>query len=169
MNSKSLLVAAAIAALTFCLWGGIRINAGIHYTQNCGGYIERAANANTVELATRELARAVEYMERNELKSGYTSVLWRTPDEDIGFWYANTTAALAELRATRADATPLEKSNVLMKLRESLTNRGEKGDHLNVPEGIAIYPSNVGFFWWAWLSFGVTCIASIAAMVKDDF
>ena len=162
-----MLVIAAIAALAFCLWGGIRINAEINFTQDCGGYLERAANANTVELATLELGRAVEYMDRNDLKSGYTSVFWRTPDEDIGYWYQNTTAALTELRETKADATPLEKSNMLMKLRESLTSNRGRGDHLNVPEGISIYPNNARLFWLAWLSAIVGCV-SLGVAVKNE-
>ncbi len=32
------------------------------------------------------------------MTSGYTSILWQTPDEDIGFWYTNLKASQQELQ-----------------------------------------------------------------------
>jgi hypothetical protein len=165
MNSKVLIT--VLAFLSLCLWGGLRIKAGINFTQNCGGYFERAANANTIELATREMSYGVEWMEYKDFKKGYTSVLWRTPDEDIGYWYTNMTASLAELKTTKSDATPLERSNVLMKLRESLIKHGDNGESLTVPEGISVYPNNTAFFLWGWLSFIVLCIAGGAVIAEN--
>jgi hypothetical protein len=165
---KTLFAVAIMAAIILCGWMGTRIINGITFNQNCGGYLARAANANTVEIAERELARALEYMERNELTGGYTSVLWRTPDEDVAYWYNNTQTALSELRAVKADSSPLEKSNMLMKLRETLLDRGEKGDHLTAPDGISVYPNNAAFFWWGWLSFGVCILALIGVGVASQ-
>ena len=123
----------------------------------------------TIDLAARELGRAVEYIERNNLTSGYTSVLWRTPGDDVGYWHDNLTASLAELREIRPEASPLERSNVLMKLRETLTDQGEKGTTLTVPGGISIFPSNVVFFVWGGLSSLLAAVLAGAAMVKDDW
>ena len=36
---------------------------GIVFNQNCGGYLEQAANANSVELALERLNVAIEYVE----------------------------------------------------------------------------------------------------------
>lgn len=114
----------------------------IGFTRNCGGHLELAANSNTVATAEKELTIAIEYLERENLTSGYTSVLWQTPDEDIGFWYNNLKASLTELKTLSPDATPLEKSNMLIKLRETILSHGERGEYVTRPEGIHKYPNN---------------------------
>lgn len=47
----------------------------IQFDQKCGGYLKQAADANSVELAERQLNLAIDYIEQHELTSGYTSVL----------------------------------------------------------------------------------------------
>jgi len=108
--------------------------------QNVTGYIKRAADANTIELANQELTRVLDYLEANDMTEGYTSVLWQTPDEDIGFWYNNLKASQQEL-ATLNSNSALEKTNVLMKLRETLLDQGER-TKVTVPSGLAVYPNN---------------------------
>lgn len=139
-----------LLCLTFC---GIRIYKNIIFNINCGGRLKRAADANTTELAKEELKAAIEYAQSCNLISGYTSILYRTPDEDVGFWYRNITNSLNELESLRPDATQLERSNLLMKLRETLLDTGEKKMSVTVPKGISIYPNNVGYFIWGLISF----------------
>ena len=117
----------------------------IEFKQNCGGYIKQAADANTVELSLSRLEKAIAYAEQHQLTKGYTSVLWKTEDENIGFWYENLVACRDELKTIteKKDATQLEKSNILMKIRESLMdNNSESGDTITVPGGISRYPNN---------------------------
>lgn len=118
----------------------------IQFNQQCAGYLKQAADANTAELALERLNRAIDYVEKNELTDGYTSVLWKTEDENIGYWYQNLKACQSEL-VNCLDASQLEQSNVLMKVRESLTDNGEKGTVLTVPPGISRYPFNAGLGW----------------------
>ena len=114
----------------------------IQFDQNCGGYLKQAADANTVELATERLGIALKYIEDNGLTNGYTSVVYRTEDENVGYWYDNIKASYNELVAAK-NGSALEKSNVLMKVRESLTDNGEGGETtLTVPDGISRYPNN---------------------------
>lgn len=113
----------------------------IQFDQDCGGYLKNAADANSVELASERIGKAVDYIEYNKLTDGYTSVLYRTEDENVGYWYANIKACQRELDSCQ-DATQLEKSNVLMKVRESLTDNGESGTDLTLPKGISRYPHN---------------------------
>jgi hypothetical protein len=152
------------SSIAFALYLVIVTVKVIQFNQNCGGHLTLAANSNTIELATKELEIATNYMKRKKLTHGYTSILWKTPKEDVGFWYENITVALKELKEMSPDATPLEKSNVLMKLRESITENGEKGENLNVPNGIALYPNNKLFALFGWLSFlpFVGCILIVA-------
>ena len=123
----------------------------VQFNQNCGGYLKQAADANTVELALDRVNKALEYIEAKGLTQGYTSVLWRTEDENMGYWYDNIKACRSELEAN-LDASSLEKSNVLMKVRESLTDNGEKGTELTVPPGISRYPDNLVYGTLLWIS-----------------
>ena len=118
------------------------IVSGISFNINCGDYLKRAADANTVELAVKELETALNYIEENDLTDGYTSVIYKSPDEDLGFWYTNIKSAYEELKSIPDNATMMEKSNALMKLRETLLDNGEKGETLTIPSGISVYPNN---------------------------
>ena len=114
----------------------------IQFDQKCGGYLKQAADANSVELAERQLNLAIDYIEQHELTSGYTSVLWNTEDENIEYWYNNLKQCQKELAATKDNST-LENTNVLMKLRESLTDIDQNGTTLTIPYGISRYPNNL--------------------------
>lgn len=117
----------------------------IQFQQDCSGYLKQAADANSVELALERLNKAIEYIEKNKLTAGYTSILWKTEDDNVEFWYRNLKTCQQELNDA-IDAPQFEKTNVLMKVRESLTdNDGEQGTVLNLPKGISRYPSNSGF------------------------
>ena len=108
--------------------------------QNVSGFLKRAADANTIELANQELTKALDYLEANNLTSGYTSIIWQTPDEDIEFWYKNLKASQNELQKLVSNSA-VERTNVLIKLRETLLDVGEK-TKVTVPKGLAVYPNN---------------------------
>lgn len=114
------------------------------------GYLKRAADANTIEIAQTELKRTLDYLEENNITKGYTSVMWRTPDEDIEFWYNNIKTSYVELEGLSDTTTSLEKSNMLIKLRETLMDSGESGSYITVPEGISRFPNNLmwGILMW---------------------
>jgi len=116
----------------------------IQFQQQCSGYIKQAADANTVELASERLAVAIQYVEEHKLTTGYTSILWKTENDNLEFWYRNLLACQEELRSC-VGASQLEKSNVLMKVRESLTDESEKGTVLTIPSGISRYPDNAKY------------------------
>ena len=112
--------------------------------QTCLGYLKRSADANTVPMALEQLTVARKAMEAKHWTSGYTSVIYKTPDEDVGYWYKNVCESEKELlrAAGNSKMSQLEQSNVLMKLRETLLDGGEKGVAITCPAGIALYPSN---------------------------
>lgn len=156
-----------IACISLILWAGARIYNGITFDQNCEGHLKLAADANTVELAQQQLSIAVKYCEDNGLTKGYTSIFYRTPDEDIEFWYNNLKSSLNELNAVSADATQLEKSNILMKLRETLLDdNGETS--VTSPDGISIYPNNTAYMIWAIVSLIIAIISGIM-WFRDDY
>src|SRR3989344_5719020 len=142
-------VLGVILILPLLLWAGLRTYNEILYDIDCGGHIKRAADANTVELATQEMKTVVAYLEARGMTSGYPSILYRPPDEDIGFWYQNLKASLDELEKVTPQTTQLERSNILIKLRETLLD----GQNMSAtdPSGISIYPNNVAYAWFGWL------------------
>jgi len=141
-----------IFLIPLLIWSTLRIVNGISFDRNCEGYLKRAADANTIERAAKELDHAIKYMQGNNLTTGYTSVLYTTPDEDIEFWYNNINSAKEELEKVTDETTQLERSNILMKLRETLLDNNSNGTSVTVPIGISIYPNNVPYAWFGWIS-----------------
>lgn len=136
-----------LGILLLALAGSVLIGRAYHslrFKQQVTGYLKRAADSNTIELASEELGTAIHYLEKHNLTEGYTSILWQTPDEDISFWYRNLVASQKELTASR-DASALERTNVLLKLRETLVDDGEKMK-VTVPAGISVFPHNHAWF-----------------------
>ena len=136
----------------------------IDFKQNCSGRLERAANANTVELAVKELDAAIQYAEAKGYTTGYTSVIYRTPDEDVEYWYNNLYASRQELVNLPDSASTLEKTNTLMKLRETLTDTGENGTKVIYPIGLQFYPHN--FLWGILRWFIWIALTAIWAVIK---
>ena len=152
-----------ILVLPFLAWATVRIVADIQYSRYCGDHLKRAADANTVELAIQEMDVSLAYIEARGLTQGYTNVLWTTPDCDMGFWYKNLTQARDELRAVKPETTMLERTNILMKLRETLLDHsGESGrEKVTQPGGISIAPNNAEYAWWGLVSLVVGFIGVI--------
>jgi len=161
---------AVLLVVPVLVWCGFRIGNSIIFGKDCGGYLKRAADANTVSAASKEMGIAIAYMEANKLTDGYTSVIYKTPDDDVGFWYNNIKSAKNELDSLPTSATSLEKTNVLMKLRETLLDDGEKGASITIPHGISIYPNNTGWFWFGMFSL-ISLIGSciVGALALDDY
>jgi hypothetical protein len=135
----------AISSLFFV---GYRVFKSYEAEQNYVGYLKRAADANSVEVAKSELEKAIDGIEKERLTSGYTSILFKTPNEDIDFWYKNLLVSLRDLRDLPENSSPLEKSNMLMKLRETLLDDNK----VTCPQGISIYPNNTIVSIWGSLS-----------------
>lgn len=146
-----LLIIASISVIA------VRMYKSISLDRNMTGYLQQASEANSIQLSSQSLRTAINYLQDNQLTSGYTSILWTTPSEDVGFWYSNLKQSLDELEALNSDSA-LEKSNVLLKLRESLLSGKGK---IIVPKGLSVYPHNLLWTILMWTSF----IASLFGLV----
>lgn len=154
-----------LLCIPFLFWSGTRIYKNINYGIECGGHLKRAADANTIDLAKKEMETALTFIKSQNMTSGYTSVLYNTPSEDVEFWFQNLSSSLQELNKTTNKSTQLEKSNILMKLRETLLDQGEKGVSITHPTGISIFPNNVAYMIWGWLSFILMMIGFVFVIV----
>lgn len=151
----------------FLIMFAVGVTAGALYQravfkQQVSGHLKNAADASTIPLALEELTLAIDYLEAKGMTEGHTSVLWNTPDEDVGFWYRNLKASQQELQQLQ-NPTALERTNTLIKLRETLLDTGEK-TQVTLPDGISRYPHNIIWFvvgWAAFLGFLVSLILLI--------
>lgn len=162
---RKLMLKVTLVLLPLLVLSGARIVKMVIFNRDCGDHIKRASDANTVEMATDEMRTVIRYLEDNKMTEGYTSMLYNTPDEDVGYWYKNLKSSLEELEKVKPETTQLERSNILLKLRETLLDHGDRGDTVTVPSGISVFPNNIfyalGFilfslpplfftcrFWW---------------------
>lgn len=157
MRRTAIMIFAVIATIVFGAWVTVRIVKFVQFDNNCTQYLKRAADANTIERAKEEIEKAISYAEKNNLTEGVVSIFLHQPKNDIGYWYQNITDTYKELRSIPEEATPLEKTNVLMKLRETLTDETESGVSVTIPNGISIFPKNIEYFWWGLISF-ILCL-----------
>jgi hypothetical protein len=142
---KSILLITIFSLALFLLIAGVRIYKCVQFDRNCTGYLKQAADANNTSLASEKLDKAIRYIEANNLISGYTSIFYTTPDEDLGFWYKNLKSASYDLKNIDND-NKLEQSNQLIKLRETLIDKSAEGDDITVPMGISVFPNNLFYF-----------------------
>ena len=141
----------------------------ISYNRYCEDYLKRAADANTINIAKVELKKAVDWIESKNLTSGYTSVLYNTPDEDLGFWYNNLKTSLNELENfNQVSATPTDKSNQLIKLRETLLDTTGDGTQITAPAGISRYPNNTTYMFMTWAVICGLIIGTIFLLIRID-
>lgn len=170
MKEKIILLLAIVSTVVACIWGTVRVVNAVQFNNGCTQYLKRAADANTVERAKEELDIAISYAEDHNLTEGIVSIFMQQPKNDIGFWYQNMTESYEELDKLPENATSLEKTNVLMKLRETLTDESEDGTEVTVPNGISIYPNNVVYFWWGAISILASCAFwFLWLFVMDDY
>lgn len=148
-----------LSFLSLVGWGIGRTYESYAYNRECGGYLKRAADASTPMIARESLSRALAYMDNNGLNQGYTSLLWRSPDEDVGYWRRNISLSFGELGRLSPTATQLEQTNVLMRVREVLVDNSQNGVEVTEPSGISVYPNNRAWALWAWISLVILCMA----------
>lgn len=146
---------------------GTRVYKAYVFKIRCKGHLKRAADANTIPLAIQEMEVVVSYLAEHDMTEGYTSIIIQTPDEDVGFWYQNLKASLEELRSISPDAQSLEKSNVLMKLRETILDEGQS-NNVTTPNGIVVFPYNREYAAGMFFSVLIVILAGVIILTKSD-
>jgi len=162
-HAKLLCLAVLSLSVVSAVWVvGFKIYRKVIFNIECSGHLKRASDANTPEKARPELDKAITFLEARRLTTGYTSILYQTPNEDIGFWYTNLVDARKELDRIihNRESTQLEESNVLMKLRETLIDHGETL-RVTAPPGISVYPQNTSLLLQFVISFAIGILAFI--------
>lgn len=159
-----IVVVLSVPLLFFCT---LRFYKAISYEVNIEGYLTRAANANTIELAQKELGLALTEIERRGWTKGSTHILIPHPSNDVGFWYENLLASYDELSKVNYETSQLERTNILMKLRETLLDEG--GRFVTAPPGISIFPYNVAYCFFGWISGLIALVGCLGFFVYVEY
>lgn len=145
MKKAIFIILAIVLFIMPCVVWTCGIVKEIQFSANCGDYLKMAADANSIDIAEKHLTSAVDYLEKNNLTSGYTKIFVYYPKNNIGLWYENLKSAQTQLRYMQGtDYTELEESNMLMKLRETILDENGSLTH---PEGISMAPNYTMMFW----------------------
>lgn len=159
----------AVSLVAFLAWCGVRIAMGISFDIDLENYVSQAASSPSPQIASQKLGMAIDAAQRRGLTQGNTGIFFTYPTNDVGFWYQRLVDSRAILSHLAPNDTPLEVSNTMMRVHESLTASGSKGAQETVsPDGISIYPHNVPFFWWGLLSALFACLFIGWAIVDLD-
>jgi hypothetical protein len=146
-------IIAGLCSLAFVAWGVTRIVANIQYDTQLGEYISQAATSPSPTVAEAKLAVAITEIERRGWTSGNTGIFFTYPTNDLAFWYQRLVDSRTILKALPPNDSALEISNTMMRVHESITGSNKEGTTILHPEGISVFPHNVAYFWWAWISF----------------
>lgn len=112
---------AIACTLVFLAWAGTRIVAGIQYDTQLGGFISQATTSPSPTIAAAKLDVAIAEIERRGWTKGNTGILFTYPTNDVGFWYQRLVDSRSILKALPSNDSPLEVSNTMMRVHESLT------------------------------------------------
>jgi hypothetical protein len=125
------------------------------FNRGCADYLKLAGDSSTVEATNGFLGQALTYMETTGKTSGNSSLIFKKPLSDVGIWYKQTKDAKGVLEGIIAkgdEATGTEKSNALLKVRETVLDMGSNGTSVTYPPHIALYPGGsyalAVILWW---------------------
>lgn len=148
-----------ISMVLALVWLTISVYMGVKFDRNIGGHLKRAADASDWSTAMSELDTSIKGMENAGLTKGYTSLVYQTPNEDIGFWYNNIKTANDRLHHTTMMTAQAE-DMALIKLRQVLLDKTDRGELITKPRGIARYPLNFPIAILGWISILLFIISS---------
>lgn len=138
------------------------------YKIGCEGHLKLAANSNSPEIASKELDAALKYCQEHHLTEGSSHVCWATPSTDVGFWYGNLKSANDDLKSLSVDAQPMEKSNMLIKLRETILDHGKDGEYVADPDYIWQYPDQATYYWGSTIAGVWLIIGCLIAFIIEN-
>ncbi len=123
------------------------------FNRDCKAHLKRAADATSVDLAKQELRTALDYIEAHGMTYGYATLFYYTPENDLRFWHQNLEQAWTDLTSLPKDATELERSNMLLKLRETILDHDKDGETVTSPGKAFLHP-HISIFAWFLCIFG---------------
>lgn len=132
--------------------------------------LSRVAMSSNVQMASENLKDAIDYLERNHLTSGNSSMLFPDKLNDLEYFHTNLLNAQAELNRAVANKnmSQLEESNVLLRIKEVVTHHNATGE-VFLPANLEYYPHQWGgnILMWGMIIVGFFGFCICAATLKD--
>lgn len=140
-----------------------------YYHIECTQQLTRAADAPTVDLAVSAIDKAIAYLDDNNKTTGNSGFIFKTPRNDVEYWYGQLVSSRDELVTVSDKPDPLLHSNMLMKLRETLSDSGQHGRAITQPANMDVYPNHVGWTLatYAAIVIGFVCILVFFAAIIE--
>lgn len=152
--------AAIVVAVFVCLLVGsfieimrVHVYGQYVFNKNYTAHLKRAADANSIELAHKELNLALGYLSSKGITSttaknlGFihdnTGLILEMTENQVSFHLQNVESCRDEAAIRMQDESSVAKTNFLIKLRETLIDTSHNGStEVTVPTGFYLYPNN---------------------------
>lgn len=141
MKHKKRLLTGIVLMILSLIPNGYYIYKDLDFEQNLKGYLKQAADAGSVYVAEERLSKAINYLDSHNMTSGYTSIFYKTEDDNVGYFYHNLIVCHVEIMRVM-EASHFEQTNELMRLRETLMD----GEEITIPPSLYLHPNNKLFF-----------------------
>lgn len=162
--TKNILLPMFFVSLVFILGTAVSITANSFlYHANCGSHLVKARSALTIEESAKELRIVIDYLEKMEIISGNTGVLYQTSSEDIGLWYKSLVFSLGIMDNVIKTNSQEKKDIALFNMYKGVGGL----DIGSTPKSIGDYPPPRHAFLIIISSF-LVLIMSVLFMVKAD-
>lgn len=153
-----------LLAMPFFGWAITRIVKNQEFDNNATYYIDGASKAKDIKSACEQINIANDYLVNNGLTSGYTSIISRTPDEDLFVFYQDIDKKMKYFCLTK-DYT--DESYIIL-YQKYVDMREMKPHDISVPPGISIYPYNLLYLIWMFVSIVMAIISIIGIVTFID-
>jgi hypothetical protein len=168
MKRRYLILAIILTFVFFSVLTG-EIVRRYRFKMGCEDWLKLASETMDIYQAKEFLAKGIKYLEHKNLTTVNSAYFLKSPSADLGLWYQRLKRGeelLAEVirRKEKGEATPLEISNTLIKLKEFLVDVKEKETVVTLPTKIWLFPNQIIFlisylisgtgsliFWISWI------------------
>lgn len=109
-------------------------------------HVKRGIDSLNLDIAKKELDKAIKYLNDNNLTNGSTSIFSGDSENDLESYYNWIKEVYKYIKYFPSNASKVERLKYFKEL-ENIEST------INIPKGMAMYPYNKLFFIWIMLSF----------------
>lgn len=142
--AQKLLIGSIILFIPLIIFCILRQQASNKFYKGCRSHIEEAKKLNDLDLSISELDKAIDFLEKEKLTNGYTSVFDPDSDDNLERLYRD----LKKSRHLLSSRELMSEKN----LKEFLKDNAYYRIEFPISQGIEIYPYNKLYFIFAIIS-----------------
>lgn len=169
-----------VAIMSLVGWGGARMHKSSDFDARVSDYVVAAYNATTPEEAKLQYDRALSVMKENKMTEGSTSILYPSPEYNVGDWFAKVEktekdltemlkapAVVDDKKADPKVLTPWQKSLVENNVvKTKVDTKGNSHASFNAPEDISVHPYTLQYALWFYSSLIATLLFGAGFVAK---